>query len=111
MALMGTVCVIEAQHAAIVDAEQMGQEEGEIVSNRLALFVDPDLLTKNADPTRTPKTSLVINFFSKASPSTHEKILIQVMHLKQHLPWSDSQPETAKGPLVGGPSRAWSSES
>jgi hypothetical protein len=77
---MGTMCVIEAQHAAIVDAEQMGQEEGEIVSNGLALCVDPDFLAKNAEPTRTPKTSLVINFFAKANPSTHVNILRQVMH-------------------------------
>jgi hypothetical protein len=82
---MGTVCVIEAEHSAVVDTEQVGQEEGEIVSNGLTLCVEPDLLAKNADSTRTPKTSLVINFFAKANPSTHEKILIQVMHLKQHL--------------------------
>src|ERR1700677_3593362 len=65
MALMGTVCVIEAQHADVVGAEQMGQEEGKVVSNGLTLRVDPDLLAKNDDPTCTPKTSLVVNFLAK----------------------------------------------
>jgi hypothetical protein len=53
----------------------MGQKEGEVVSNRLALCVEPDFLAKNADPTRTPETSFIIYFFAKANPSTHGVIL------------------------------------
>jgi hypothetical protein len=90
MGLVVAVCVIEAQHAAIVDAEHMGQEEGEIVSSHLALCVEPDLLAKNTDPTRTPETSLIINFFAEADPSTHEKILTGDASKATSVPGSDS---------------------
>ena len=64
--------VIETEYAFLVWTEQMRQEQGEIVSNHLILFIDPDLFTKNADSTGTPKTSFVIGVLAKTSPSTHK---------------------------------------
>jgi hypothetical protein len=85
MPFMDPVCVIEAQDAAMVDAREMRQYKGEIVTNDDALFIGPDLLAKDADPTGTPQSSYVVGFLAKLIPSTHGEMLSQVMHITPHL--------------------------
>ena len=85
MVFMGTMCVIEAEYAAVVSFEQMRQEQGKIVSNHLTLFIDPDLFTKNADSAGTPKTSFVIGVFAKTPRLPMESMLAQVMCRVHHL--------------------------
>jgi hypothetical protein len=85
MTLVNTVCVVEAQDAAIVDSKQMGQKESEVVAHDLTLCVDPDFLANDGGPTRTPKLAFIVGVFAKANPSPHWNILWQVMRLTQHL--------------------------
>jgi hypothetical protein len=85
MAFVVAMCVIETEYAAVVSFEQMRQEEGKIVSNYFSLFIDPNLITKNADPTGTPTTSFVIGVLAKTPPSTHKQMLAQVMFIMHHL--------------------------
>jgi hypothetical protein len=63
----------------------MRQKEGEIVANDIPLRVDPDLFADNADPAPTPKFILVVGVFAQADPSSHLRILVQVMPLTQQL--------------------------
>jgi hypothetical protein len=80
MALMNTVCVVEAENAPVVGSQPMGQKEGEIVTNDQISFVNPDLFAYDTDSTRTPKFGFVISLLARASLSSHQRILVQVMH-------------------------------
>jgi hypothetical protein len=60
MTLMDTVCVVEAEYAAVIGSEPMGQKEGKIVENDKILFVNPNLFAHNTGSARTPKLSFVI---------------------------------------------------
>jgi hypothetical protein len=85
MALMNTVCVVEAENAPVIGSQPMGQKEGKIVVNDQIFFVNPDLLAHDTDSTRTPKFGFVISLLARASLSSHQRILVQVMHLTQQL--------------------------
>lgn len=50
MAFVGAMCIIEAEYAPFVGTKPMRQEEGEIVSNNLTLFIGPDVFTKMPIP-------------------------------------------------------------
>lgn len=85
MAFMDTVCVVEAEHAAVIGAKLVWQKEGEIVPNHQILFVNPNLLAYDTSPSRTPKLSFVIRLLAWAKLSPHLRILVQVMPLTQQL--------------------------
>ena len=85
MALVSTVCVIEAEHTPIIDSQQVGQKEGQIVANDLVFRVDPDFFSDHTDSTGTPKFVLQVGVLAKPNLSGHALILVQVMHLTQQL--------------------------
>jgi hypothetical protein len=76
----------------------MGQKEGKMVANDQIPFVNPDLLAHDTDSTGTPKLGFVISLLARVSLSSHPKILVQVMHRKQHLQWSWLLTEQKKRP-------------
>jgi hypothetical protein len=82
---MNTVCVIKAENPSVIGIQPMGQKKGKIVANYQISLVYPDFLTHDTNATCTPKLSLVISFFARASLSSHKRILVQVMHLRQQL--------------------------
>jgi hypothetical protein len=71
MALMNTVCVVEAENAAVIGSQPMGQNEGQIAANDQISFVNPDLLAHDTDSTGTPKFGFIISFLARASLSSH----------------------------------------
>jgi hypothetical protein len=85
MTLMDTMCVVEAKHAAVIGCEPMGQKKGKIVADDHIIFVDPNLLAQYTGSTRTPKLIFVIRLLAQVNLSSHPRILVQVMHLRQHL--------------------------
>jgi hypothetical protein len=103
MALMNTVCVVKAENTPVIGAQPMGQKKGKIVAIHQIPFVNPDLLADDTDATCTPKFSLVISLLARASLSSHQRILVQVMRLKQQLQLSWLSLSKKKGPLVSGP--------
>jgi hypothetical protein len=85
MELVDPVGVVKTKDAPMVDSGQVGQEEGEIVSNDLLFCVDPDLFTQNPDSACSPKMSFVIGDLAQAGVSAQNEILTQVMRITQHL--------------------------
>jgi hypothetical protein len=77
---MGSVRVIEAQDAALIDSGQMGQEKGEIVSSYRTHFIRPNFLTQDANAAGASKSCFVIRRLAKADLLDHGSNLTQVMH-------------------------------
>ena len=80
MSLMRAMSIVEAKYTAVIVCEPMGQKKSKIVPNDHIIVVDPNLLSQDTDPTRTPKLMFVIRFLAQASLSSHLKILFQMMH-------------------------------
>jgi hypothetical protein len=97
MSLMHAMSIVEAKYAAVIGFEPMGQKKSKIVPNDHIIVVDPNLLSQDTDPTRTPKLMFVIRFLAQASLSSHLKILFQVMHQKQHLHSASALPNRDRG--------------
>ncbi len=62
--------IVEAEHAPVVRSEPVRQEKGQVVTDRFARFVRPNLFSKDANTTGTAELRLLIRDFGEAFPST-----------------------------------------
>ena len=85
MALMGSMCIIEAEHAPFVYPEQVRKDKSEIVLNDFIFPIDPDLLAKDSYTAGASKSRFVIGFLAEISSSYHVSMICQVMLYAQHL--------------------------
>jgi hypothetical protein len=71
MAVMESVAVVIAKHPAIVSATKKMIDEGEVVSDYLALVILPNLFPENSRSRSTPDDGCVVHHFPVSGRSVH----------------------------------------
>lgn len=71
--LMGSMSVIETEHATVVDCSYMRKQKSKVVADDLVILIDPDFFAKDAYPLPAAEASFVVGILPQAGLSAHDE--------------------------------------